>query len=499
MPLDNEIEQKKQRILINKIVETILRDKFFAEDWSERLAYLEEFYSGEATKDREILKEGLIEHFKNKSIIELEKYYASISIRVKKDIDQPFKIETFKDFFKPFVDMFKQLFQGENGGFLGQLMEGFHNLQVTINPGVLLNKNGEQSSKYSKWFSDFGYNGRELYRKSLKAEYTEKQKLDVLLAKMKKDEWSEKKDSLELLEFAEKEVLVNNKVNGIIIADQVVEIVKSNLEFAAQKSGIYVPVPADGVDYDQWDDNYKAFYNIYKTVEQLVEKINEQKTILTSDEVKTLSIVEKQEIYKTMQNDRIKLLHFIEKTNALGKEEIFSVKEEKRGLTFEQYFRKQIDKFKYISATGVLLPNEPNGKTQPKSLLKSFVDGNRSSVLVCKEKFDKAIIEVKQKRFEEIKIQKEELKNNFEIFFIAQSMINIGNVGIKQKLEYFQGIFNTEIDQIPDIIDNFNTLSLDQIKEYKKQLDRLSQVGSLVKEEFTMNRRRTTGTVPQQR
>ena len=199
MPLDNEIEQKKQRVLINKIVETILRDKFFAEDWSERLAYLEEFYSGEATKDREILKEGLIEHFKNKSIIELEKYYASISIRVKKDIDQPFKIETFKDFFKPFVDMFKQLFQGENGGFLGQLMEGFHNLQVTINPGVLLNKKEEQSSKYSKWFSDFGYNGRELYRKSLKAEYTEKQKLDVLLAKMKKDEWSEKKILLNYL------------------------------------------------------------------------------------------------------------------------------------------------------------------------------------------------------------------------------------------------------------------------------------------------------------
>ena len=42
------------------------------------------------------MKAGIINYFKKKSILELEKYYANISIRIKKDLYIAGKIITFK-------------------------------------------------------------------------------------------------------------------------------------------------------------------------------------------------------------------------------------------------------------------------------------------------------------------------------------------------------------------------------------------------------------------
>lgn len=399
MLVDNNINKDKKQILIKKISKTILKDHFFTEDWHDRLTNLKKIYIGDATIDRVVLEAGIINYFKKKSILELEKYYADISIRAKQDLHIVDKILTFKPLLMSGIRLL-----------MDHLKVVLHEMQLSTNITISLSKKEDQASKYSKWFSKFGDAGRELYRKALKAQYTEAQKLDVLLNKANREGWCAKKNSQELLEFAEKKVFGNFKIRGLVDPNGIVKKIKNNLVVAKQQANLLKKQR----NYKQYNKNYRGIRTIGENIKKLAATISSQKIKLIASITK-FSAEDNRKIYTNMQYNRIKLLHLLLKIEELAKGEFFSAKAKNQGVDFIDYFHKQMNQFKNVDSYGLILPNLDvnNNQQQLKSRLIRFT--NNSGKFTDVDQFDITTEAIQQQQFEEIAkaLQKQKLINNF--------------------------------------------------------------------------------------
>lgn len=397
MLVGNNINKNKKQILIKKISKTILKDHFFTEDWHDRLTNLKKIYIGDATIDRVVLEAGIINYFKKKSILELEKYYADISIRAKQDLHIVDKIVTFKPLLMSGIRLL-----------MDHLKAVLHEMQLSTNITISLSKKEDQISKYSTWFSKFGDAGRELYRKALKAQYTEAQKLDVLLNKANREGWCTKKNSQELLEFAENKVFSNFKVKSLVDTNKIVKKIKNNLVSATQQANLL----KKQCNYKQYNKNYRVICTIGENIKKLATTINNQKINLIASITK-FSAEDNRKIYTTMQYNRIKLLHLVLKIEELAKGEIFSAKEKNQGVEFIDYFHKQMDQFKNIDNYGLIPPTNLEVNTQQNLNSKLILFINNSSQFTDLDHFDITTESIKQQQFEEIAKQKQKLINNF--------------------------------------------------------------------------------------
>ena len=398
MLVDININKNKKKILIKKISKTILKDQFFTEDWHDRLTNLKKTYIGDATIDRVVLEAGIINYFKKKSILELEKYYADISIRAKQDLHIVDEIVTFKSLLGSGIKLL-----------MDHLKAVLHEIQLSTNITISLIKKEEQASKYIEWFSKFGDGGRELYRKALKTQYTEAQKLDVLLNKADSEGWCAKKNSQELLEFAEKKVFGNFKVKGLVDTNSFVKKIKNNLVAATQQANLLKKQR----NYKQYNKNYQIIYTIGENIRELTTKINNQKINLIAS-ITNFSAADNRKIYTNMQYNRIKLLHLVLKIEELAKGEIFSAKAKNQGVEFIEYFHKQMNQLKNVDNYGLILPSlDVNNQQQLNSRLIRFT--NNSSKFTEVDQFDITTEVIKQQQFEQIAkpLQKQKLINNF--------------------------------------------------------------------------------------
>ena len=394
MLVDSNINKNKTQILINKISKTILKGQFFTEGWYDRLTHLKKIYIGDATIDRAVLEAVIINYFKKKSILELEKYYANISLSVKKDLYIIEKVIIFKSLLRSVIKLLTD-----------HLKSVPHEIQLFNNIKISLSKKEKQARKYSKWFGKFGDDGRELYRKALTAQCTEAQKLDVLLSKAYKEGWCSKKNLQELLDFVENQVFINLKVKGLLDTNNIVKKIKNNLVAATQQADLLKKQR----NYKKYNQNYQIIYTICENIRESATKINNQKINLIALITK-FSTKDNQKIYTNMQYDRIKLLHLVLKIGELAKGKIFSAKAKNQGIDFIQYFRTQMNHFKNMDSYKLILPSlDVNTQQQLNSSLILFT--NNSSKFIDLDQFYINIEAINQQNFEKIAQQK--LINNF--------------------------------------------------------------------------------------
>jgi len=327
------------------------------------------------SENQGLLKDKIINYFEQKSELELEYYDYNLFIRSKKFI-------TLK-----LVAMVKNFATTKLlSGLAIKFQEKFYEWQLRLNPEKSLTLLEKNTSKYINWFDALGGYGRKLYRKALKINYTEPQKVDALLRSlMQKDGWCERKSSQQLLQVVEPKIFGDFIVKGSLQAAQLAAHLKNNLRAASLQANIMLETSS----YQQLDNNDKVISGIGAFVKNLAVKINYQKLYLI---VKATSLYDfKREIYVTMQSERIKLLYLWLMVEALAKGEIFSARAAKNKMRFIDYFQKQLKKFRGAALRDQTSDNIVDYLEQSKNMLILFNNKAQDNIIITTNRLDQNI------------------------------------------------------------------------------------------------------------
>ena len=279
----------------------------------------------------------------------------------------------------------------------------FHKIMVAFNPGIELDES-EKIGPYgqcAKVFNLAGEAGRKLYRKLLQKidkkelSLTKEQFLNVFLHKLKNDKKG-------LFSKCGHEVI--SKIEKIIFGahsddKSIAKAIEENFEKA------FVHRTGNGTRTDE-------DVNVIRVAKEYVLKLKNGIKELAK-QIKDEEIPEnKAKLWKIIQNDRLKLVHFMLKTKAFSEGKALS-----SGKDGNKEFSTNFDKnFKKLAA---VVPTVDNNAIDPAivgeealgSILRVFNDGNLSKDLKSKGDFDTAIKEANEARSTELKHTIEVLDN----------------------------------------------------------------------------------------
>lgn len=306
------------------------------------------------------------------------------------------KQEGIFGFFEPIIEIFTKLFSGEGGGFFGQLMEMFQQMNISFNPGADLTAKEKEMSEYSSLFvkvseklPDLAKDINHLYRKLQKETNTGEQIFNGLLRHIKTMGSSQAREAHKLLKLAEMQLL-GGRVTDAGMNATISTRVLNNLTIAYNKAyGIAsgTPIPGGAPNF-----HLEKIQSAGDAVGRLVTLIAEQENKLKDSKLKK---EEKKAVYESMQKNKTKLLHIVVKTDALAAGETL-----KPGQQLDQtYMDKQLAKFPDITG-GVLVAAaaQPN-----KSIFKLFQNnGINNDTLNNSTSYENAIKKAKDDRFEEM-------------------------------------------------------------------------------------------------
>jgi len=217
-----------------------------------------------------------------------------------------------------------KLFKVKYSRFLNQFIDLFHQTVVIFNPGVDLNVKESKASIYSTLF--VGKSAKSIYRSKLQqlknGQLREEQLFNVFLKYVVKPCLNSKQSHF-LLKAAEQLVLETND------QAQILEKVKINLNNAVNLTNVVIT-------QDYVELVIGAINNLIEQIKQQSQQLNDYR----------LTKKEKIQIYKTMQINRIKLLHFIENIKILTTEARLKVID-------QHYLQEQLDQFVGSRATVV--------------------------------------------------------------------------------------------------------------------------------------------------
>ncbi|MGD0465269.1 MAG: OTU domain-containing protein [Gammaproteobacteria bacterium] len=380
--------------------------------------------------DKKKLEAELFEYLRTKSDEELKKFYISIlkfskpkeeTVLPKKK--QPELSETFSGIFESFASLFSNPVFIES---LTKLFAGFrtifHKIMVAFNPGAEFDESEKEGpyGQYVKIFSLAGEAGRKLYRKLLKKinnkeiSLTNEQFLNVLLHKLKKDtKGLFSKVGHAVVTKIEKEIFKDLKEKEDQ-SEQLAVIVEENLRKGYQAYLKAYP-PQEGDDPESWNNFENLFEDAVQIIKGNVSALKNEIDKLI-DQIKDpnegLSDKQKVELWAIIQQDRLKLSHFVLKTKAFSEGSVLTPKKKQEfGLVFENFLHKFntqsiIDIHSAGDRVAVVVPEE-----ERKSILRLFVNGNKYDCLVSEDNFTEALRKAKESRSEEIK-QAIEIQNN---------------------------------------------------------------------------------------
>ena len=235
-------------------------------------------------------------------------------------------INTLIDIIQSSASFVLKLFKVKYSRFLNQFIDLFHQTVVIFNPEIDLNIKESKASIYSNLF--IGKSAKSIYRSKLQqlknGQLREEQLFNVFLKYVVKPCLNSKKSHF-LLKAAEQLVL------GTKDQAKILEKVKINLNNAVNLTNVVI-----SQDYVEL---------IIGAVNDLIEQTKQQSQQLSDYK---LTKEEKIQIYKTMQINRIKLLHFIENIKILTTEARLKVID-------QHYLQKQLDQF--ICSRSTVVPN----------------------------------------------------------------------------------------------------------------------------------------------
>ena len=237
-------------------------------------------------------------------------------------------INTLINIIQSSVSFVLKLFKVKYSRIFNQFIDLFHQTVVIFNPGVDLNVKESKASIYSTLF--IGKSAKSIYRSKLQqlknGQLREEQLFNVFFKYVVKPCLNSKKSHF-LLTAAEQLVL------GTKDQAQILEKLKINLNNAVNLANVMIT---------QGDMEL-----VIGAVNDLIEQTKQQSQQLSDYK---LTKEEKIQIYKTMQINRIKLLHFIENIKILTTEARLKIID-------QHYLQKHLDQF-IISHSTVVSNNQ---------------------------------------------------------------------------------------------------------------------------------------------
>ncbi len=328
-------------------------------------------------------------HTPNDDVAALDEYLATESsgalLDVYAELTTKFIIKksTYFQTLKNFTASFNAL-----RGYLYQIMIFMPKLQARLELKATLNK-ALQDSRYDDLFIKVAKTERGFYHKLLQKTYSDEQKFNTFLSYIKMIIGKKQiKDAHKLLQAAEKKLL-GGLITSHEIGDHVEDRIKQNLRVAYAlvynfRSAI-VTIPSFV------DQKIKSAASL---VGQLIIKMTRQKEKI-QDPLMTKE--EKRRIFLILQQNQIKLLHFIVKTDALSKGETLSLNQK---LDLD-YMLKQLDKLPYVHEVDQVVGNAKS-RDGNKSTLRLFdmafndsVNVETSSIVLPKQQSNANLVQVK--------------------------------------------------------------------------------------------------------
>ena len=201
----NEANKKK---LLEKILELILKDNELLESIKEskKLKKLNGDGWEAGDDDCEVLKG----HLEAESIDKLKEFEAALTGKPAPKTKATFKLDGMFAGIGQLVEIFTGLFTGAGGGFLGHLMQMFHQFNVSIDPTVALIKQEMDAAVHGKLFFNLGKTNKEIngvYRDLIGKTSNDEQVFNGLLRHVKTLHPKQSRDAHKILKAAEYQLL----------------------------------------------------------------------------------------------------------------------------------------------------------------------------------------------------------------------------------------------------------------------------------------------------
>lgn len=273
-------------------------------------------------------------------------------------------------------------------GYLYQIMVFMPKLQTVLELKATLNKT-LQDSRYDDLFIKVAKTERGFYHKLLQKTYSDEQKFNAFLSYIKMIIGKKQiKDAHKLLQAAEKKLL-GGLITSHEIGDHVEDRIKQNLGVAY---ALVYNFPSAIVTIPSFVD--QKIKSAASLVGQLIIKMTRQKEKI-QDPLMTKE--EKRRIFMILQQNQIKLLRFIVKTDALSKGETLSLNQK---LDLD-YMLKQLDKLPYGHEVDQVV-GKAKSRDGNKSTLRLFdmafndsVNVETSSMVLPKQQSNANLVQVK--------------------------------------------------------------------------------------------------------
>lgn len=309
------INKANKKKLLEKILELILKDNEFLESIKE--SKKRKKLNGDGWEagddDCEVLKG----HLEAESIDKLKEFEAALTGKPAPKTKASFKLDGMFAGIGQLVEIFTGLFTGAGGGFLGKLMQMFHQFNVSIDSNIALIKEEMDASVHGKFFSNLGKTNKEIngvYRDLIEKSSNDEQVFNGLLRHVKTLHPKQSRDAHKILKAAEYQLL-GGRFSEEGIADKVAARVTANLGKAIEQANAVRSSLTDAETLLSVADYKDKIESASTAVAELISKISAQEKLLTESNLKK---DDKLKVYFETINNRRKLLHFIVKTDALA-------------------------------------------------------------------------------------------------------------------------------------------------------------------------------------
>lgn len=309
------INKANKTKLIEKILELVLKNNELLESIKERKKRKKLNGDGweAGDDDCEVLKG----HLEAESIDKLKEFEAALTSKPAPKTKASFKLDGMFAGIGQLVEIFTGLFTGAGGGFLGKLMQMFHQFNVSIDSNIALIKEEMDASVHGKFFSNLGKTNKEIngvYRDLIEKNNNDQQVFNGLLRHVKTLHPKQSKDAHKILKAAEYQLL-GGRFTEEGMANKVAARVTANLEQAIAKANTIHPSSTGSATMLPLSKHENKIESANLAVRSLVQLIKKQEEQLTSSHLKK---DDKLKVYFETINNRRKLLHFIVKTDALA-------------------------------------------------------------------------------------------------------------------------------------------------------------------------------------